>query len=135
MVSQWTQRKYQRWTHGNLHKHYVHSRFFLELISYYHKFIAQYGEVARPLTALLKKDAFSWSPAADRAFMDLKHFLKSASLLHLPEFDKKFIVECDASRFGFGVVLCQGDGLVAFSVVQWPPITSSCQHMNVSLLD
>jgi hypothetical protein len=87
---------------------------FLGLIGYYHKFISQYGEVARPLTTLLKKDSFSWSPAADQAFMDLKHALTTTPLLHLPDFDKKFIVECDASGSGFGVVLHQGDGPVAF---------------------
>jgi hypothetical protein len=34
--------------------------------------------------------------------------------LQLPDFDRDFIVECDASGFGFGVVLHQGAGLVAF---------------------
>jgi hypothetical protein len=87
---------------------------FLGLTGYYRKFIAQYGEVARPLIALLKKDAFNWSPAADRAFMDLNHALTMTPLLHLPDFDNKFIVECDLSESGFGAVLHQGDGPIAF---------------------
>jgi hypothetical protein len=89
-------------------------RGFLGLTSYYRKFIYQYGDVARPLTALLKRDAFCWSLDAERAFQDLKQALTSAPLLQLPNFDKTFIVECDAPGSGFGVVLHQGDGPIAF---------------------
>jgi hypothetical protein len=66
------------------------------------------------LTALLKRDAFNWSSDADRTFQDLKQTLITAPLLQLPDFDKKFIIECDASGSGFGAVLHQGDGPIAF---------------------
>lgn len=54
-------------------------RGFLGLItSYYRKFIAGYGGVAAPLTALLKWEAFSWNNTAEAAFLQLKKALMSA---------------------------------------------------------
>jgi hypothetical protein len=38
----------------------------------------------------------------------------TAPLLQLPDFNKRFIVDCDASRTGFGAVLHQGDGAIAY---------------------
>jgi hypothetical protein len=89
-------------------------RGFLGLTGYYRKFIASYGAVAAPLTALLKREAFMWSDDAERAFVDLKRALMTAPLLQLPDFSKKFVVDCDASGSGFGAVLHQGDGAIAY---------------------
>jgi hypothetical protein len=75
-------------------------RGFLSLTGYYRKFIARYGDIARPLTALLKRDAFRWS--------------LTALVLQLPDFDKEFVIECNAPGSGFGAVLHQGDGHIAF---------------------
>jgi hypothetical protein len=63
---------------------------------------------------LLCKDGFHWTSEAEAAFSVLQQALTSVPVLQLPAFDKEFIVECDTSSHGFGVVLHQGVGPVAF---------------------
>ena len=89
-------------------------RGFLGLTGYYRRFIKNYGTIAAPLTALLKREAFLWSPAATEAFLALKTALTSGPTLELPDFSAPFIVDCDASGTGVGAVLHQGAGPIAF---------------------
>jgi hypothetical protein len=89
-------------------------RGFLGLTGYYRKFIAGYGTISAPLTALLKREALCWSEVAEEAFLQLKQALISAALLQLPDFSKQFVVDCDASWTSFGAVLHQGDGAIAY---------------------
>ena len=89
-------------------------RGFLGLAGYYRKFIKDFGSIAAPLTRLLRKEAFAWDEAADEAFSSLKRALSSAPVLQMPDFDRQFVVDCDASGTGFGAVLHQGAGPLAF---------------------
>jgi hypothetical protein len=89
-------------------------RGFLGLAGYYRRFIKDFGTIAAPLTQLLKRNAFHWNEQAHSAFESLKQALTAAPVLHLPDFEQCFQVECDASRSGFGVVLHQGKGPIAF---------------------
>jgi hypothetical protein len=87
---------------------------FLGLTGYYCKFITGYGEVAPPLTALLKREAFKWTAEAEEAFQLLKQALMTTPLLQMPDFEKRFTIGYDASGSGFGVILHQGDGAITY---------------------
>ncbi|KAJ3702949.1 hypothetical protein LUZ61_006654 [Rhynchospora tenuis] len=89
-------------------------RGFLGLAGYYRRFIHNYGALAAPLTNLLRKGSYSWSSEAASAFAALKTALSASPVLQLPDFSLPFIVECDASGSGFGAVLHQGEGPIAY---------------------
>ncbi|KAE8978674.1 hypothetical protein PR001_g24775 [Phytophthora rubi] len=85
-------------------------RKWLGLANYLHKYSANYAEMARPLTNLLKKDAvWPWTSEAQQAFEATKNSLQSTAILALPDEDRPFSVVCDAFDFAIGCALLQVD--------------------------
>jgi hypothetical protein len=77
--------------------------------------VKDFSIIAAPLNELTKKGVeFVWGAAQDHAFDELKRLLTSAPLLALPDFNKQFQIECDASCIGIGGVLMQEAHPIAY---------------------
>ena len=87
---------------------------FLGFGNFYRRFIRDYSKIVRPLTTLTKKEKpFLWDQECEVAFNGLKKRFTEEPILRIPDTDKPFQVECDASKIATGAVLRQQgpDGL------------------------
>ncbi|GJU72273.1 putative reverse transcriptase domain-containing protein [Tanacetum coccineum] len=89
---------------------------FLGLVGYYRRFIEGFSKVAKPMTKLTqKKVAFEWGDKQEAAFQTLKDKLCSVPILALPQGAENFIIYCDASHKGLGVVFMQNEKVVSYA--------------------
>jgi len=81
-------------------------RKFLGLTNYYRRFIKDFARVARPMNVLTRKDEkWRWEKMQQKAFDKLKRIFTSKPVLAVPDLDKEFRVEADASNYATGGVL------------------------------
>jgi hypothetical protein len=93
--------------------------------------VKDFSTIAAPLNELTKKGmSFSWGTRQEYAFNMLKDKLTLVPLLQLPDFNKNFELECDASGIGLGGVLLQERKHVAYFSEK-----VSCPILNYSTYD
>nr|XP_050035818.1 uncharacterized protein LOC126532190 [Dermacentor andersoni] len=83
-------------------------RRFLGMVNYYRQFVPNCAALQAPLTSLLRKStSWSWGPEQDDAFRALSKALVDTAELKLPDLNREFVVQADASDLGIGAVLLQ----------------------------
>ncbi|GJT72502.1 putative reverse transcriptase domain-containing protein [Tanacetum coccineum] len=91
-------------------------RQFLGLAGYYRRFIEEFLKIAKSMTKLTQKGIkFDWGEKEENAFQLIKQKLCSAPILALPEGSEDFVVYCDASHKGLGVVLMEREKVIGYA--------------------
>ncbi|GJW55932.1 putative reverse transcriptase domain-containing protein [Tanacetum coccineum] len=74
------------------------------------------AKIAKSMTKLTQKNMkFDWGEKKETAFQLIKQKLCSAPILALPKGSENFIVYCDASHKGLGVMLMQNEKVIAYA--------------------
>ncbi|GJU50731.1 putative reverse transcriptase domain-containing protein [Tanacetum coccineum] len=97
-------------------EHEEHLKAILELLKKEELFIEGFSKIVKSMTKLTQKGVkFDWGDKEEAAFQLIKQKLCSAPILALPEGSEDFVVYCDASHKGLGVVLMQREKVIAYS--------------------
>ena len=82
----------------------------LGLINFYRRYIPDCATLISPLTDLTRSRApnrVEWGDKHEAAFTKVKGVLSKEPILKLPDLDKEFILQTDASDVGIGACLLQ----------------------------
>ncbi|KAL0937059.1 reverse transcriptase domain protein [Colletotrichum truncatum] len=83
---------------------------FLGFVNFYRKFLKDYSKTILPLTELTKKNApWEWTDKQQKAFQEVKDKVTSEPVIQIPNPEKPFELETDASNEAEGAQLGQRD--------------------------
>ena len=85
-------------------------RSLIGLVNFYRRYIPDCATLLSPISDLTKgkgPNLVEWGESQERAFNKLKDILSSEPILKLPDLQKDFILQTDASNFGIGGCLFQ----------------------------
>ena len=77
------------------------------LATFYRRFIQNFSSIAAPLTNYLQQKNLVWSIQVNGSFAALKKALTTTPILQVPDFEKTFELDTDASIHGIGGVHSQ----------------------------
>lgn len=81
---------------------------YIGMVSYFSNFIQNFSDIASPLNELRKKNKkFVWSDECQASFVKLKNCIVNPPVLAVPDYNKPFILYCDASDKACGSCLMQ----------------------------
>ena len=90
-------------------------RHFLGMVNHYRDMWRKRSHILTPLTTLTSKDAqYVWTEEHQAAFEEMKRVMSQETLLTFPDFNKKFHIFTDASKYQLGAVIMQDDKPIAF---------------------
>ena len=83
-------------------------RRFLGICQYQARFLINYAKEVQPLRELLRKGRrWKWSERECEAFQQVKKLFAESIMLQRPDYERPFIIYCDASYRGIGCILIQ----------------------------
>ncbi|WMV55487.1 hypothetical protein MTR67_048872 [Solanum verrucosum] len=83
--------------------------------SYYRRFVKNFASISTHLTKLTQKEVhFEWSVKYEESFQKLKDLLTTSSILTLSVEGKSFIVYCNVSHLGLGVMLMLEKNIITY---------------------
>ncbi len=117
-------------------KNLTELRGFTGFINFYHPFIKGFSKEAKPLNELTKKDTpWDWTPERQQAFEKLKKLVCDELVLRMPDLEKPFELEVDASSFMIGTTLSQQDERQRWHPVAYFSETLSEAERNYNVYD
>src|SRR5436190_23474007 len=109
---------------------------FLGFANFYRRFIQDFSKTCRPLNDMLRKGTpWQWSDAQQQAFLELKRSFTTAPVLAYFDYDRKTVLETDASDWASGGVLSQYDDEGSLRPVAYFSSKHSAAECNYEIYD